>query len=101
MAEHPGRRPSAQHRDVVNAVGTGQHRMDQGEELATGTSRTGPLAKINQLVCQALQPKALGEGGRQQQASVGDRSDVVEGDGELVWGVRRWHRKGALLGRVD
>ena len=49
--------------------------------------RAGPLAQVDQLVGGLLDAEPLGQGGRQQQADVGDSVGVVAAGVELstVW----------------
>jgi hypothetical protein len=46
--------------------------VDQGQQLPAGVGRTRPLAQVDQLVGGLLGVQPLGQGGRQQQARVGD-----------------------------
>src|SRR5213078_103597 len=71
--------------------------VDNGQQLGAGVGSPGP-GKAEQLVGGRLDTEPLGEGGGQQQPGVGDGVGVVEAGGELVEGMRHWHRKGALLG---
>jgi hypothetical protein len=59
--------------------------------------RAGPLAQIDHLIGGLLDPQPLGQGGRQQQARVGDGVGVVKAGVSLVQGVGGSHREGALL----
>ena len=96
VAEHAGGRPAAQQFQVVDAVGAGDHGMDQGEQLAPGTGRTRPLAEIDQLVGGLLDPQPLGQRGGQQQASVHNGPWIIKRDLDLVQDdVGGSHRKGA------
>ena len=97
MAEHAGGLSAAQQVGVVDAVPTRQQRVDQGQQLAAGPVRASPLAQIDHLIGGLLDPEPLGQGGRQQQARVGDGVGVVEAAVELVQGVGGSHREGALL----
>ena len=101
VAEHPCGGTTAQQVGVVDAVGPGNHRVDEGCELAAGVGRAWPLAEADELVGGLLDTKTLAEGGGQQQPGVGDGVGVVEGDVELVERVGGWHRKGALLSWSD
>jgi hypothetical protein len=76
---------------------TRQHRVDQGQQLAAGPVRARPLAQIDQRIGGLLDPQPLGQGGRQQEARVGDGVGVVEAGVELVQGVGGCHRERALL----
>jgi hypothetical protein len=61
----------------------------------------GRVAKVDQLVGDRLDAEPVGEGGGQQQAGVGDRVVVVEGNGEPIGAVGGWHRESALLVGTD
>jgi hypothetical protein len=71
--------------------------VDQGQQLAAWPVRASPLAQIDQRIGGLLDPEPLGEGGGQEQASVGDGVGVIKGDVELVEGVGGLHRESALL----
>jgi hypothetical protein len=47
--------------DVVDAVPTGDHGMDQGEQLAAWADCAGPVAQVHQLVGELLDPEPLGQ----------------------------------------
>ena len=55
--------------------------------LRPGRCCAGPVAEVDQLVDDLLHPQPLGQRGGQQQAGVGDRVVVVEGDVELGPGL--------------
>jgi hypothetical protein len=55
-----------------------------------------PLAQVDQRIGGLLDAQPLGQGGRQQQARVGDGMGVVEAGVELVEGVGGSHRESAL-----
>jgi len=57
----------------------------------------GLLAQVDHLVGGLLDAQPLGQGGRQQQARIGDGVDVVKAGVELVEGVGGCHRESALL----
>jgi hypothetical protein len=97
MAQHAGGLSAAQQVGVVDAVPTREQRVDQGQQLAAGPVRARPLAQIDQRIGGLLDPQPLGQGGRQQQAGVGDGVGVVEAGVELVQGVGGSHRERALL----
>jgi hypothetical protein len=46
--------------------------MHQREQLASGMGRAGAVTEVDQLVGGLLNPQPLGQGGRQQQASMRD-----------------------------
>jgi hypothetical protein len=52
--------------------------VDQGQQLAAGPGRAGPLAQVDQGIGGLLDAQPLGQGGRQQQPRVGDGVGVVE-----------------------
>jgi hypothetical protein len=97
MAEHPAGGATAQHVGVVDAAPTRDHGVDQGQQLAAWPVRARPLAQVDQRIGGLLDPEPLGQGGRQQQARVGDGVGVVEAGVELVEGVGGSHRERALL----
>jgi hypothetical protein len=59
--------------------------------------RASPLAQIDERIGGLLNAQPLGQGGRQQQAGVGDGMGVVKADVELVEGWGGPHREHALL----
>jgi hypothetical protein len=70
--------------------------MHQREQLASGMGRAGAVTEVDQLVGGLLNPQPLGQGGRQQQASMRDGPRIVEGDIDLVQhDMGGSHRKGA------
>jgi hypothetical protein len=93
VAQHGGGLPAAQQVGVVDAVPTRQHRVDQGQQLATRMGRAGPLTQIDQRIGGLLDAQPLGQRGGQQQAGAGDRVGVVEAGVELVQGVGGSHRE--------
>jgi hypothetical protein len=96
VAEDAGGRPAAQQLHVVDAVATSDQGMHQREQLAPGLGRAGAVAEVDELVGGLLDPQPLGQGGGQQQASMGDGPRIVEGDIDLVQhDVGGSHRKGA------
>src|SRR4029453_18068660 len=96
VAEHPCGRPCPQQLHVVDAVGAHGQRVHQRQQLASGASRTGPVAETDQLVGGPLNPQPLGKGRGQEQPSAGDRPGVIEGDIDLVQDdMGGSHRKGA------
>jgi hypothetical protein len=92
--------PRAQHVSVVDRVAAGHHRVQQGQHLAAGPVVAGSVAEVDQLVDDVLHTQPFGQGCGQRQPGIGDGVVVIEGDDEGVWGVRRWHRKGALRAGV-
>jgi hypothetical protein len=56
MAKHRLGGSAAQQLHVVDAVPTGDHGVDQGKQLASGTGRPGPVTEVNQLVGGLLDP---------------------------------------------
>jgi hypothetical protein len=59
--------------------------------------RARPLAQVDQRIGGLLDAQPLGQGGRQEQAGVGDGVGVVKAGVELVQGVAGSHRERALL----
>jgi hypothetical protein len=55
--------------------------------------RASPLAQIDERIGGLLNAQPLGQGGRQQQAGVGDGMGVVKADVELVQGMGGSHRE--------
>ena len=96
MPEHLLGACCAQHVSVIDHVTTGHHRVQQGQHLAAGPVVAGSVAKVDQLVDHCLHTQPFSQRCGQRQARVGDGVVVIEGDDEGAWGVRRWHRKGAL-----
>jgi len=84
VAEHLAGGATAQQVGVVDAVGTRQHRMHQGQQLAAGPVRASPLAQVDHLIGGLLDAQPLGQRGRQQQAGVGDGVGVIKAGVELV-----------------
>jgi hypothetical protein len=73
VAEHSAGGAAAQQVGVVDAVPTRNHRMHQGQQLAAGMGRAGALAQVDERIGGLLDAQPLGQGGRQQQARIGDR----------------------------
>jgi hypothetical protein len=97
VAEDRAGRPGPQRLDVVDAIATGEQRVDQGEQLATGPGRSRTITQINELVGELLDPEPLGQRRGQQQPRGGDGVIVIEGDVDGVENdVRGSHRKGVL-----
>jgi hypothetical protein len=69
VAEHPAGGATAQQVGVVDAVPTREHGVDQGQQLAAGPVRAGPLAQVDQRIGGLLNAQPLGQGGRQQQTA--------------------------------
>jgi hypothetical protein len=77
-------------RVVAEGVGVavgGALLVDQGQQLAAGPVRAGPLTQVDQRIRGLLDAQPLGQRGRQEQPCVGDGVGVVEVDVELVEGV--------------
>jgi hypothetical protein len=87
VAEHLGGGPAAQQVGVIDAVRSGDDRMDQGQHLATRPMGTRTATKVDQLVNDRLDPQPLSQRGRQQQPGIGDRVRVVEGNDEAIGAV--------------
>ena len=88
--------PGPQHVGVIDGVAASHHRVQQGQHLTAGPVVAWSVAEVDQLVDHRLHPQPFSQRGGQCQAGVGDSVVVIEGDDEGIWGVRRWHRKGAL-----
>jgi hypothetical protein len=97
MAQDLAGSGTAQQVGVVDAVPTRHHRVDQGQQLPARVRRTRPLAQVDHLIGGLLDTQPLRQGGRQQQAGVGDGVGVVKAGVELVQGVGGSHRERALL----
>ena len=65
------------------------HGVDQGQQLVPGMGWAGPLAQVNQVVGGLLDAQPLGQGGRQEQAGVGDGlvSSKRVSSWSMVWGI--------------
>jgi hypothetical protein len=64
VAEHLAGGAAAQQVGVVDAVPTRQHRVDQGQQLAAGPVRAGPLTQVDQRIGGLLDAQPLRQGGR-------------------------------------
>jgi hypothetical protein len=63
MAEHLAGGAAAQQVGVVDAVGTRQHRLDQGQQLAPRMGGASPLAQVDQRIGGLLDAQPLGQRG--------------------------------------
>ena len=54
-----------------------------------------PVAEVHVLVEELAEAEPLSQGAGQEQAGVGDQAVVIEGDVEVVEGVRRCHPESA------
>jgi len=96
LAEHGGGGAGAQGIHVVDAVATGQGAHDQGQALVGHVGATRRRTEIDVALEQLGQTQPPGQGGRQQQAGVGDQARVVEGRALDGKGVGSGHRTGVL-----
>jgi hypothetical protein len=97
VAEHGRGGPGTQQLGVVDAVGSGDDRVQQGQHLAARLVGTGTAAEVDQPIGDRLDPQALSQrGGQQQRPGVGDRVVVVERDNKPGGAVGGWHRERAL-----
>ena len=88
-AQGAGGPTGAQHVGVVDAVAPSQRRRNQGHHIV---ARVGPprrTAEIEVIVYESPQAQVLGEGGWQEQASIGHQAVVVKDDANAV-GVVAW-----------
>jgi hypothetical protein len=89
---------TAQHIDIVDTVAANHHRMHQRQHLATWASRPRPVAQIDELVRQCLDPEGLSEHRHQAEPGVSDGMIVVEDHVQTRRIVQRClHHKGASL----
>ena len=83
-AERASRPAGAQHVGVVDAVAVGQRRGHQRQQFVPRVGPPRRAAEVEVMVDEFPQAQVLGEGGRQEQASVVDQAVVVEGDLDTV-----------------
>jgi hypothetical protein len=78
--------------------------VQQGEHLAARAVMAGTVAKVDQLTGDRLDAEPVGQGGGQQQPSVGDRVVGIEGDREPagLWedGIEKVPSKFGILAGV-
>ena len=79
----------AQRVGVVNAVAASQRRRNQGQQLVSGVGPTRGAAQVKAPVNQFGKAQVQGQGGWQDQPSIGHQAVVVEGDLDPV-GVVAW-----------
>ena len=84
MPQHRPGLPRAQHVAVLDAIRPQAHRGNHAHHLAPRIRRARPLAEINSLVNQRLQPQPPGKHRREQHTRVRDRPLVVENDPRRV-----------------
>ena len=94
-AQGAGRLPGAQRIGVVDTVAARQRGGHQSHHLVAGVGPPRRAAQIKVMVYEFSQAQVLGEGGRQEQASIGHQAVVVEGDLDAVGVVAWWHLLGA------
>lgn len=92
--EQPRHRPGAEHRDVVDAVPTGQRQADHGQRLRTAVRCRNRQPDV--LVDEVGDAQALGQQPRNRQAAAGQQRVLVEGRGHTREIVRCFHRADAL-----
>jgi hypothetical protein len=78
MAEHSLRATGAQRIGVVDALTTGQRRVDERHRFVAGVGVTGRASQLHVLVEELTQTQALGEGRWLDQPGVGNRVVIVE-----------------------
>ncbi len=98
MTEDPARPARSQRVGVVDAVAAGERRHDERQELVADVRSAGLVAEVEVGLDEILHAEVVGQGGRQEEARVGDEAVVVEGGFQSVEAVRRSHLSGVLLG---
>ena len=83
-AQNSGRRPSAQHFGVVNAVAASQRGGHQGQRLVSRVRPNRGIAQDEALLDQLGQAEMQGQGGWQDQPRIGHQAVVIEGDVHAV-----------------
>ena len=88
-SESAGRPASAQGIGVVDAVAARQSGGHQRHDLVSGVGPARRFAQVQVLLYQLRKAEVPGQGGREEQPSVGHQAGVVEGDTDAV-GVVAW-----------
>ena len=88
MAEHALRLAAAQHVGIVDRVAADERRADERQQLAPRPGRPRPLAQVERLVHDLLDPEPLGERARQNEARVGDSTLLIEDERQPTRRVR-------------
>ena len=89
VAEHLCRGGHPHRVRVLDAVATGQSRVDQGHRLEADVGVTWRSTKVHVAVEELAQPEMIGQRRRLDQPRVGDDVVVVESHQKPVWAVRR------------
>jgi hypothetical protein len=87
VAQDLAGRAGAQPVGIVDPLPAGQGRVDQGHGLVAHVGGPWHPAEVDTLIEQLPEHESLGQAGGKDQAGVGDRVVVVEGDGDLVGAV--------------
>ncbi|GAC1669534.1 MAG: hypothetical protein NVS9B8_12400 [Candidatus Limnocylindrales bacterium] len=100
-AEDPLRPAGPQGIRVVDAIAARERRHDERQELLADVRPTGFGAQVQMLVDEPLEAEVLGEGGRQEEPSIGHELRPVKHRRDAVQAVGRSHPSGAPLVWVD
>ena len=84
-----GRPAGAQHVGVIAAVAASQRGRHQGHNLVPRVRPTRGIAQVEALLYQLGQAEMQGQGGWQDQPSIGHQTVVIKGDLDAV-GVLQW-----------
>jgi hypothetical protein len=87
VAQDLAGRTGAQPVGVTDPLAAGQGRVDQGHSLVAHVGGPWRPAEVDTLIEQLTEHEPLGQAGGKDQAGVGDRMVVFEGDGDLVRAV--------------
>jgi hypothetical protein len=86
-AQDPARAAGPEGGRVVDAVTTRERGHDERQEFVPGVGPAGGRTEVEVLVHELAQTQVLGQGGRQEEARVGDEAVVAEGGFQPVEGV--------------
>jgi len=87
MAKHLAGRSGPQPVGIVDPFPAGQGRVDQRHGLVAHVGGPWRPAEVDTLIEQLREHESLSQAGGKDQAGVGDRVVVVEGDGDLIGAV--------------